>query len=53
MRCAASLSLIWVLEPSRIAVVARRRDDRWDGHGGVARLLVLSGTTTANGDDGS
>jgi hypothetical protein len=52
MRCATSLSLIWVLEPSRIAVVARRRDDRWDGPGGVARLLVLSGTTTANGDDG-
>ena len=52
MRCAASLSLIWVLEPSRIAVVPRRRDDRWDGPGDVARLLVLSGTTTANGDDG-
>jgi len=51
MGCAASLCLIWVLEPVLNAGAARRRDGRWDEPGGVARLLVLSGTTTVTADD--
>jgi len=46
-RCAASPCLIWVLGP----MAARRRDGVWGEPGDGLRLLILSGTTAASGDD--